>query len=98
MIADRITEYLNSNRLPEGDGLAHIPGMMSELAAHAFRRQFMEDGSRDYVGLSSCGKCARALAYKHLGFKEEGRGIDARAKTVFWIGDLAESEIVSLAK
>lgn len=60
-------------------------------------------GDNEYVSkgklrLSASGKCARALAYDFHGLTVEGKEMDARAKIIFWMGDLVEMMVISLAK
>ena len=72
---------------------------MAELAKYNFKRQF--NSRQDKGGtlrLSSCGKCPRSQAYSLYEYSIEGKGIDHRAKMIFWLGDMIEMTIVSLAQ
>lgn len=99
MIVDKIESYLN-NQPKQID--IKILEEISILAACSFERQF---GKMVYpfvkeepkMRLSSIGKCTRQQAYNILGFKPSGKEIDARAKTIFFQGDMVEMAIVQLA-
>lgn len=96
MIVDKINAFLND----EGKAINEaILTEVAQLARYSFDRQF---GKRDKhaktLRLSSIGKCVRQQAYNILGFEENGKEIDARAKMVFFQGDLTELAIVILAK
>ena len=54
--------------------------------------------SKGTLRLSSAGKCARQLAYAYHGFEKKGKEIDARAKIIFFQGDLVELMLSSIAK
>lgn len=95
MIADAINKYLDSQQYTVSEAILESVGRQ---AAWCFKRQFMENGEREGIGLSGSGHCARQLAYKYHGIPTEGKAIDARAKTIFWLGDLAESTVIHLAE
>ena len=98
MIVDRINEYLSSENLTVDE---YIRYDVEKLAGWSFKRQFMDNSQRDSTGkiwLSSIGKCARQIAYGYHGFPKEGRAIDGRARITFWMGDLVETAVISLAK
>ena len=97
MITDKIQAYLNSKNTTFNAELAREVG---ELAEYSFKRQFMEE-KEDRAGvlrLSAAGKCPRQQAYAYHGFPPNGKEIDARAKVVFFQGDLVELMIMPLAK
>lgn len=95
MIVDKITKYIAGN--PNYNAL--LEKEVGELASWSFKRQFMErDDSKGGLRLSSAGKCARALAYDHLGFETSGKEIDVRGRMVFFFGDMIENAITCLAK
>lgn len=96
MIVDKVNAYLNSvgQAVPEA-----ILNEVGELAKWSFKRQFGErEETEAKLRLSAVGRCVRQQAYKLLGFEESGKSIDARARMVFFQGDLAEMAIVLLAK
>ncbi len=96
MIVDKINEYLNSKgeTIPEA-----ILNEVGELAKWSFERQFgRREEQKNTLRLSAVGRCVRQQSYKLLGFEESGKSIDARARMVFFQGDLAEMAIVLLAK
>lgn len=96
MIINKIQAYLDSNghEIPEA-----ILEEVSLLARWSFERQFGIKKEFDRkLRLSSIGKCQRQQAYNILGYENNGKEIDARAKTVFFQGDMAEMAIVQLAK
>lgn len=98
MIADKINKYLDDNELRVDELLLTE---MGELASYSFKRQFMEKNERNNEGklyLSASGKCARQLAYGYHNYTKKGKEIDARAKVNFFMGDLIEASIVTLAK
>jgi len=98
MIADKINKYLNDNKVRVDEAILKEVG---ELSSWSFKRQFMEENQRDHKGklyLSSAGKCARQLAYGYHDYTKKGKTIDARGKVVFFMGDLIEMSIISLAK
>lgn len=96
MIVDKVNAFLNA----EGKTIDEaILADIASLSKNAFLRQF---GTREErkagIRLSSIGRCVRQQAYKLLGYEENGKAIDARAKTVFFMGDLTEIAIIGLAK
>lgn len=96
MIVEKINTYLNS----EGKSLDEaILSDIANLAKWSFQRQFgaREDKSGT-LRLSSIGRCIRQQAYTILNFDQAGKTIDARAKMVFFQGDMTELAIVALAK
>ena len=96
MIVEKINAYLNSTgqTIPEA-----ILNEVGELAKWSFQRQFGErEETEAKLRLSSVGRCVRQQSYKLLGFEENGKSIDARARMVFFTGDIAEIAIVQLAK
>lgn len=96
MIVDKIESYLNNKgkEIPET-----ILEDVSLLARWSFERQFGIQKESEYsLRLSSIGKCLRQQAYNVLGFEKNGKEIDARAKTVFFQGDMVEMALVQLAK
>lgn len=98
MIVDRINKYLSSNGKTVNEELCNEVG---KLASWAFKRQFLTDDeavSRGSIRLSSCGRCPRQIAYAYHGIEKKGKESDARAKMVFWLGDLVELTVVNLAK
>ena len=97
MIVDKINAYLTQKNTTLDEALR---SEVEKLAGMAFHRQFMQD-REDKPGtlrLSSCGKCPRQLAYGYHEYTKIGKEIDSRAKLVFWLGDLAELTVISLAK
>lgn len=59
---------------------------------------FRED--KDHRGkmfLSESGKCSRQVAYQYLGIKAKGRVIDTRSYLNFFMGDVIEALVVTLA-
>lgn len=95
MIVDKINKYISGE--PRVD--EKIREEVADLSKHAFNRQFMDRGEdKGGLRLSSAGKCARALAYDHLGFESKGKTIDARGRMVFWLGDMVELTVVALAR
>lgn len=98
MIVDKILTYLSQ----EGKTLDEVLKYeVEKLAGVSFKRQFMteENGvSKGVLRLSSAGKCARQLAYGYHGFEKKGKEIDARAKIIFFQGDLVELMLASIAK
>ena len=95
MIVDKIQAYLDSEEQTVDEALLARVG---ELAAWSFRRQFMErEERRGGISMSSCGRCPRQQAYRYHEFESKGREIDARAKMVFFMGDLTEAAVTSLA-
>ena len=99
MIVDKINGYLSQENLSLNEALRYE---VEKLAGVAFRRQFQftENNERKagVIRLSSAGKCARQLAYQYHGYEPDGKELDSRAKVVFFMGDLTELMIISLAK
>lgn len=98
MIVDRINDFLTRGDTQIDEALLAEIG---KLASWSFLRQFgpdREEKSPATLRLSSIGRCPRQQAYRLLGFEENGKSIDARAKTVFFMGDLTELAVVGLAK
>lgn len=97
MIVDKIGKYLSSSNLKLQE---HIASKIGQLAFFAFKKQFMEEEEerKGSLWLSQAGKCPRQLAYKYHGFEKLGKEIDARAKVVFFQGDLIEIMVLQLAK
>ena len=98
MIVDKIYEYLNAEGKTLDEALRYE---VEKLAGASFKRQFMteENGvSKGVLRLSAVGKCARQLAYAYHGFERKGKEIDARAKIIFFQGDLVELMLASIAK
>lgn len=98
MIVDKIEAYLKDKDFQVNDGLRYE---LEKIAGYTFKKQFMEDrksqaGGKIYI--SAAGKCPRQLAYKFHAIEEDGKEMDARAKLVFWTGDLIEFTVVGLAK
>lgn len=96
MIVDRISQFLTaeSKDIPQA-----ILDEVGKLAQYSFARQFgkREDKPKT-LRLSSIGKCPRSLAYGLLGFEEDGKEIDSRAKCTFWNGDQIETLLVMLMR
>lgn len=96
MIVEKINAYLNSDGKTIDEAILND---VANLSRWSFKRQFGErEDKSETIRLSSIGKCLRQQAYKTLGFEQAGKVIDARAKTVFFLGDLVELAIVGLAK
>lgn len=97
MIVDRINAYLATAGQDINQAILTEVG---KLAVDAFSRQFGKRENKEMKNpwFSSIGKCMRQQAYKLLGFPEDGKAIDARAKMVFFMGDLAEIAIIQVAK
>lgn len=98
MIVDKISAYLTQ---VEGAVDYKLRYEVGKLAEYAFQRQFMSEGRETPAGtlrLSSAGACVRKNAYVYHGFPKMGKETDSRAKMIFWLGDLAELTVVSLAK
>lgn len=98
MIIDKIYSYLSQQGKTLDELLKYE---VEKLAGVSFKRQFMteENGaSKGVLRLSSAGKCARQLAYGYHGFEKKGKEIDARAKIIFFQGDLTELMLASIAK
>jgi len=97
MIVEKIYQYLSVQEKTLNDA---ILDEVAQNSRFAFKRQFMEADQNDKgkLRLSSAGRCARQVAYAYHGFEKKGKEIDARAKLVFWTGDLIELTVVNLAK
>lgn len=98
MIVDKINAYLSSKEKIDDDSLRRE---VEKLAGHAFKRQFMtedESDSKGVIRMSSIGRCVRQVAYGYHGIEKSGKELDARAKIVFWMGDLTELTVIALAK
>lgn len=96
MVVDRINSYLSSTGATVNEA---ILSDVANMARWAFAKQFgkREEQART-LRLSSIGRCVRQQAYKLLNFEENGKEIDARARMVFFMGDLTELSVVALAK
>ena len=97
MIVDKINLYLATNGKELGPALLEETG---KLASWAFKRQFglREERESTQPYFSSIGKCTRQQAYKLLKFPEEGRELGAKAKMIFFQGDMVELAVIQLAK
>lgn len=98
MITDKIKAYLEGDVKYKSEEIAD---MVARLSKYSFSRHFFTDEKKDASGklwLSQVGKCARQTAYKFHGIEEEGKQLDARAKTIFWLGDSVELTVIALAK
>ena len=95
MIVNLINEFLSKEGQTLDDALLQDVG---KLAQNAFRRQFGVREVRSTLGLSSIGQCLRKQAYKALGYAENGKELDSRAKIVFFMGDLTEMAVLQLAR
>lgn len=98
MIVDRIGEYLKGEGKTLDEALRYE---VEKLSGWTFKRQFMtpdEGVKKGILRLSSSGRCARQTAYSFHGFEKNGKEADPRARIVFWMGDLVEVTVVSLAK
>lgn len=96
MIVNKIEAYLNNNGKDINESILEE---VSLLARWSFERQFgKKEESNGGLRLSSIGQCTRKQAYNKLGFMPNGKEIDARAKTVFFQGDMVELAIVQLMK
>ena len=97
MIVDKINSYLST----EGKEIeAAILEETAKLGSWAFSKQFgvREKREKKAPYFSSIGKCLRQQAYGLLGYPEDGKELDSRAKMVFFMGDMAELAIVQVAK
>lgn len=95
MIADKILEYLSQNK-SQDDSIRYEA---EKLAGVAFRRQFQEfQQTRNSLSLSSSGKCPRQLSYRIRGFEINGKEMDSRSNINFFMGDVSEMMILSLAR
>ena len=96
MLIDKINAYLSGEGKTIDEAILTDVGNLSKWA---FGRQFGERQERkNTLRLSSIGKCLRQQAYTLLGFEENGKEIDARARMVFAMGDLTELVVVGLIK
>lgn len=96
MIVDKINAFLNAAGKTIDDVILQDVGALSRWA---FSKQFGEKEERSgALRLSSIGRCMRQQAYKLLNTAENGKAIDARAKVVFFMGDLTELAVVALAR
>lgn len=98
MIIEKIGKYLSESGKKVDEGLRYE---VEKMAGYVFKRQFMAEDeavSKGTIRLSSAGRCARQVSYAYHGFEKKGKEIDARAKLVFWTGDLVELTVVNLAK
>jgi hypothetical protein len=96
MIVDKVNACLNAEGQTINEALIKEVG---DMASYAFMRQFGErEDKPKTIRLSSIGRCLRQQAYNLLGFEQTGKQIDARAKMVFFMGDLTELAVVALAK
>lgn len=96
MLVDRINEFLSSTDQTVDETIVNDVGLLCRIA---FLRQFLKREEKPKtLRLSSVGRCVRQQAYNLLGFEENGKGIDSRARMVFFMGDLVEVAIVQLAK
>ena len=96
MLIDRIESYLNGVGKDIDQALLDEVG---SLSLRAFKRQFgVRPASSPTLRLSSIGRCPRQQSYTILGFSQNGKEIDARAKMVFFQGDLVELAIIGLLK
>ncbi len=98
MIVDKIRAYLELSELGVDERVRYE---VEKLAGVSFSRQFMEEKKYDATGklwMSSAGKCVRQVAYSYHGFEKNGKELDARAKMIFFYGDLIELMAVYLAK
>lgn len=98
MIVDRINSYLSTAGVDINEAILEE---VANLCKDSFAKQFGKrvertEPKKPYA--SSIGKCIRQQAYEVLGFKDEGRELDSRAKMVFFQGDLAEIAMIQLAK
>lgn len=95
---DKIDAYLSQKNLTIDEALRYE---VEKLAGIAFKRQFMQDErevSFGQIRLSAAGACPTKNAYAYHGFEKCGKEMDSRAKMIFWLGDLSEMTVVSLAK
>lgn len=97
MIVDKINAYLASGGSTIDEA---ILAEVSSLARFSFMRQFgvREERTKKQPYFSSIGRCIRQQAYDLLGFEADGKKIDARAKMIFFQGDIVEIAIVQVAK
>ena len=80
-------------------GYLNHPSLVSEVdeeaIGRAVTRQLTVTDSGPALRLSGLGKCRKALAYAHHETPPNGREIDARARTVFALGDMTEAFLVT---
>lgn len=99
MIVDKIAEFLKNK--PSTTLEEALSREVGNLAALTFKSKFLENEEYDAKGkiwFSSAGKCARQLAYKFHGIETKGKEFEARAGFLFWMGDLAEAAITTIAR
>jgi hypothetical protein len=97
MIVEKIADYLAGKKVTDES----VRYEVEKIAGAVFKRQFMTDDEpapKGRIRLSSVGRCQRQTAYAFHGIEKSGKEIDARAKVVFWTGDLTELTVVNLAK
>ena len=94
VIVDKINSYES-----EGSCSEHLLKEIGKLTTYNFKRQFV-DILVDSKGLrlSEAGKCPRQLAYKYHGYEKNGKQIDSRGRTVFYLGDQIELMVFARAK
>lgn len=96
MIVDRIHKFLDSTSQTVDEAIVNDVGLLSKIA---FARQFLKrEDKPKTLRLSSIGRCTRQQAYNLLGYEENGKGIDSRARMVFFMGDLTEIAVIQLAR
>ncbi|MCP3681064.1 MAG: hypothetical protein GY861_00100 [bacterium] len=96
MIVDKINKYIMKEKITINE---MILDSMADLAKFNFKRQFNSKPDKGgTLRLSSSGKCPRSQAYSLYEYPIEGKGIDHRAKMIFWLGDMVEMTIVTLAQ
>lgn len=98
MIVDKIYQYLTDEDKTIDKALAYEVGQLTQWS---FERQFMDTEQRERKGkiyLSSVGRCPRQTAYSFHGIAESGKESDPRSKMTFFMGDMIEAAIISLAK
>ena len=99
MISEKIKEYIESDNLQESSLVDELKREISEGSANSFLRQFVDKGKNGggSYRLSSIGHCPRKQAYSAHGFPENGKKIDLRARVIFYLGDMIEAIVVTLA-
>lgn len=96
MIVDRINAFLSSTNQTVDETIVNEVGLLCRIA---FLKQFLKrEDKPKTLRLSSIGRCVRQQAYNLLGFEQNGKQIDARARMVFFMGDLVEIAVIQLAK
>jgi hypothetical protein len=94
MIADKINEYLvKTNKTITQIALDEF----ADSCKRSMERQLSQREDDANLRMSSCGKCARALAYKYHGVPGYGKELDARSLLNFLFGDIMEAAIVTVA-